>query len=167
LMAEPGSPRAPGPLVRATGELTTRPSARFPWSWRLFSGPVRRFFDSVAAGWDERVRSDSPEYLAPPVAALNRLEASPGRILDIGIETGTAALEPADHYPDAEVVGIDFSAEIVKEVRKGKCPYQPPLIGTFNEVPNKAEHPGLMTERAGPVMNSSQLRSSERGQECG
>jgi len=29
-------------------------------------------------------------------------------------------------------------------------------------LPNKAEHPGLMTERAGPVMNSNQLRSSER-----
>ena len=29
-------------------------------------------------------------------------------------------------------------------------------------LPNKAEHPGLMTERAGPVMNSNQFRSSER-----
>ena len=44
----------------------------------------------------------------------------------------------------------------------GKGPYQPRLVGTFKEIPNKAEHPGLMTERAGPVMNSNQLRSSER-----
>jgi hypothetical protein len=36
---------------------------------RLFSGPVRRFFDSGAVGWDERVRSDSPEYLEPLVGA--------------------------------------------------------------------------------------------------
>jgi SAM-dependent methyltransferase len=122
--------------VRALGRAVNSAVARFPWSWRLFSGPVRRFSDSVAVGWDERVRSDSPEYLEPLVAALDRLEASPGRILDIGTGSGAAALELADRYPDAEVVGID--------------------------VPNKAEHPGLMTERAGPVMNSNQLRSSER-----
>ena len=34
-------------------------------------------------------------------------------------------------------------------------------------LPNKAEHPELMTERAGSVMNSNQLRSSERSRECG
>jgi trans-aconitate methyltransferase len=81
---------------------------------------VRGFFDSVAVGWDERVRSDSPEYLEPLVAALDRLEASPGRILDIGTGTGAAALELADRYPDAEVVGIDVSAEMVKEVKRSK-----------------------------------------------
>jgi ubiquinone/menaquinone biosynthesis C-methylase UbiE len=105
--------------VRALGRALNSAVARFPWSWRLFSGPVRRFFDSVAVGWDERVRSDSLEYLEPLVATLDRLEASPGRILDIGTGTG-AALELADRYPDAEVVGIDVSAEMVREVKKSK-----------------------------------------------
>ena len=71
----------------------------------------------VAVGWDERVRSDSPEYLEPLVAALDRLEASPGRILDIGTGTGAAALELAGRYPDAEVVGIDVSAEMVAQAQ--------------------------------------------------
>ena len=103
--------------MRALGQAVNSAVARFPRSWRLFSGPVRRFFDSVAVGWDERVRSGSPEYLEPLVAALDRLGASPSRILDIG--TGTdAALELADRYPDAEVVGIDISAEMVKDVKK-------------------------------------------------
>jgi len=53
---------------------------------------VRRFFGSVGVGWDERVRSDSPEYLEPLVAALDHLEASPGRILDIGTGTVAAAI---------------------------------------------------------------------------
>ena len=66
-------------LVRALGQALNSAVARFPWNWRLFSAPVRRFFYSVAVGWDERVRSDSPEYLEPLVAALDRLEASPGR----------------------------------------------------------------------------------------
>ncbi len=113
MTAEPGPRRGPGPLVRALGRAVNSAVARFPWSWRLFSGLLRRFFDSVAVGWDERVRSDSPEYLEPLVAALDRLEASPGRILDIGTGTGAAALELADRYPDAEVVGIDVSAEMI------------------------------------------------------
>jgi hypothetical protein len=59
--------------VRALGRAVNSAVARFPWSWRLSSGPVRRFFDSVAVGWDERVRSDSPEYLEPLVAALDQV----------------------------------------------------------------------------------------------
>ena len=107
--------------MRALGRAVNSAVARFPWSWRLFSGPVRRFFDSVAVGWGEqRVRSDSPEYLEPLVAALDRLEANPGRILDIGTGTGAAAPELADRYPDAEVVGIDVSAGMVKELKKSK-----------------------------------------------
>jgi hypothetical protein len=74
--------------VRVLGRALNSAVARFPGSWRLFSDPVRRFFDSVAVSWDERVRSGSPEYLKPLVAALDHLEASPGRILDVG--TGTA-----------------------------------------------------------------------------
>src|SRR5918997_2308572 len=115
-MAEPGPRRGPGPLVRALGRAVNSAVARFPWSWWLFSGRVRRFFDSVAVGWDERVRSDSSEYLEPLVAALDRLEASPGRIVNIGTGTGAAALELADRYPDAEVVGLQPA-------------YRQPLIG--------------------------------------
>jgi cyclopropane fatty-acyl-phospholipid synthase-like methyltransferase len=48
-------------------------------------------------------------------AALDRLPARPARILDIGTGTGAAALELADRYPDAEVVGIDLSAEMVAQ----------------------------------------------------
>jgi SAM-dependent methyltransferase len=126
-MAEPGPRRGPGPLVRALGRAPNSAVARFPWSWGLFGGPVRRFFDSVAVGWDERVRSDSPEYLEPLVAGLDRLQASPGRILDIGTGTGTAAFELADRYPDAEVVGIDVSVEMVAQVgaRPADAPTNP------------------------------------------
>ena len=115
MTAEPGPRRGLGPLIRALGRAVNAAVARFPWSWRLFRGPVRRFSDSVAAGWDERVRSDSAEYLMALQAALDRLPARPARILDIGTGTGAAALELADRYPDAEVVGIDVSGEMVAQ----------------------------------------------------
>jgi SAM-dependent methyltransferase len=101
--------------VWALGRAVNSAVARFPWSWRFFRDPVRRFFDARAVGWDQRVQSDSAEYLAPLVAALDRLQASPARILDIGTGTGTAALELADRYPDSEVVGIDLAAEMVAQ----------------------------------------------------
>ena len=115
MTAEPGARSGPGPLIRALGRAVNAAVARFPWSWRLFRGPVQRFFDSVAVGWDERVRSDSAEYLMALQAALDRLPARPARILDIGTGTGAAAFELADRYPDAEVVGIDVSAEMVAQ----------------------------------------------------
>jgi SAM-dependent methyltransferase len=116
-MAEPGARSGPGPLIRALGRAVNSAVARFPWSWRLFRGPVRWFFASAAVSWDERVRSDSADYLLPLRGALDRLPARPGRILDIGTGTGAAALELADRYPDAEVVAIDVSAEMIAQAR--------------------------------------------------
>jgi hypothetical protein len=76
LTAEPGPRRGPGPLVRALDRAVNSAVARFPWSWRLFSGPVRRFFDSDAVGWDERVRSDSPDGW--PTAPATTRRPGPG-----------------------------------------------------------------------------------------
>jgi SAM-dependent methyltransferase len=125
LTAEPGPRRGSGPLVRALSRAVNSAVARFPWSWQFFSGPLRRFFDSV--GWDERVRSDSPECLEPLVAAFERLGASLGRILDIGTATGAAALELADRYPDAEVVRINASVGMVAQAgaRAADAPTNP------------------------------------------
>jgi CheY-like chemotaxis protein len=147
LMAEPGPRRAPGPLVRALGRAINSAVARLPWSWRLFSGPMRRFFDSVAVGWDEGVRSDSPEYLEPLVAALDRLEASPGRILDIGTGTG-AALELADRYSDAEVLGINVSVGMVAQAGARAAdaptnPNSPPCSMVLHEARSRLREGGL------------------------
>jgi hypothetical protein len=98
LMAEPGPRRGPGPLVRALGRAVNSAVARFPWSWRLFSGPVRRFFDSVAVGWDTSrhtlitYESAWKRETAAELAALRWGMASLRRLSDAELDALFAAL---------------------------------------------------------------------------
>jgi SAM-dependent methyltransferase len=84
------------------------------------------------------------------VAAIDRLEASPGRIVNIGTGTGAAAPELADRYPDAEVVGIDISAQMVKEAKESKRSLPAAAGRDVQGSPQKVEHRGLMIELALP-----------------
>jgi ubiquinone/menaquinone biosynthesis C-methylase UbiE len=74
---------------------------------------VRRFFDRLAGGWDERVEPDSPEHLAALAAALDHLESPPRRALDVGTGTGAGALAIARWYPEAQVIGVDISPRMI------------------------------------------------------
>lgn len=93
---------------------TTTTVAR-PWVWRLLRPLVRRQFDSLAPVWEERM---GPEGLLPLEAALERLAAPPARALDVGTGTGKAARVVARRFPEAEVVGVDLSPEMVAEAER-------------------------------------------------
>jgi SAM-dependent methyltransferase len=117
LVQEPPQRTPPGPLVRNIGKLITRAAAYAPWTWRLLRTPVRRFFDRLAPGWDERVGGDSERRLGPLVTALSHVEREPGRALDIGTGTGTGAFFMADRYPSTTVLGIDLSDAMIAEAK--------------------------------------------------
>jgi SAM-dependent methyltransferase len=107
----------PGPVATRIGRLINDAVVRTPWLWPLLRGRVRRFFDRLAAGWDERVQSDRPERIAPLMAALDGMERPPARVLEVGTGTGRAAFLIADKYPDAQVLGIDISPEMIARAR--------------------------------------------------
>jgi SAM-dependent methyltransferase len=90
-----------------------RAASQAPWTWRFLRRPVRALFDRLAPGWDERVGTDTPQRNAPLEAALGHVERAPGRALDIGTGTGSAAFFIADRYPEADVLGIDISAKMI------------------------------------------------------
>ena len=91
--------------------------ARIPGAWRVMRGPMRRFFEGAAATWDERVQPDSQEHLAPLVDAVERLDAEPRAILDVGTGTGAAALWLAQRFEKANVLAVDVSAEMIERAK--------------------------------------------------
>lgn len=109
-----GQPPLP---VRIAGRAMTEAVARVPGAWRFARGPTRRFFEGAAAGWDDRVRPDDHEHLAPLEAAVSHLATAPRRVLDVGTGTGAAALWLAARFEDAEVLGVDVAAEMVERAR--------------------------------------------------
>ena len=116
-MRENGRQPLPPLPIRIAGRAMTEAVARVPGAWRVVRGPTRRFFEAAAAGWDERVRPDDEEHLAPLIDAVERLDPSPRRILDVGTGTGAGALWLARRYEGADVLGVDVAAEMIERAR--------------------------------------------------
>ena len=114
-MGAPESSPPPAP-IRIIGHGISRTVARFPWTWPLFRGFTRRFFDRVAPIWD--TRTASPERMAPLDAALELARVTPRRILDLGTGTGEAAIWLAERFPNASIVGVDLAPKMIEAARE-------------------------------------------------
>jgi SAM-dependent methyltransferase len=113
----PAPPKPPAPM-RWIGKAQMRLVARAPRAWGLIRRPTQRFFDSLAAGWDTRVRPDSPKRLAALFAGVDSLPAPPARIIDLGTGTGAAALALARRFPEARVEGVDISERMIARAKE-------------------------------------------------
>jgi ubiquinone/menaquinone biosynthesis C-methylase UbiE len=76
---------------------------------------LRAEFDWLASRWENLM---GPETLVSLAAALERLDTSPSRVLDVGTGTGAAARLVAERFPGAEVVGVDLAPAMVEEARR-------------------------------------------------
>jgi SAM-dependent methyltransferase len=102
-------------LGRKFARFTTNQVVRWPRAWPLFRRLTRMQFNRVAPVWDEM---RSPEAFASLDAALDSLDLSPKRVLDLGTGTGRAAFLVARRYPGAEVIGVDLAGDMLAEARK-------------------------------------------------
>jgi ubiquinone/menaquinone biosynthesis C-methylase UbiE len=109
----PDSRTTPGRRTVLLGKTIAAVAARAPWLWPLVRGRVSGFFDSAAAGWDERTDAGSPEHLSALAAGVLRVQGEPERILEIGCGTGAGALFLAREYPRARIRGVDLSPAMV------------------------------------------------------
>ncbi len=104
--------------VRVVGRALNALVARAPWAWPLVRAPMRRYFDRVAPGWEERTTAASVEHLTGLARAVVHVAPAPERILDIGTGTGAAAFFLAREYPRASVRGVDFSEEMIRQAQR-------------------------------------------------
>ena len=95
--------------------LTTRAVVRRPRLWRVFRSPLRKQFEHMADAWEER---GGPEALVSLGAALDKLSRPPHRVLDLGTGTGKAARVVAKRFPEAQVVGVDLSPQMIETARE-------------------------------------------------
>jgi ubiquinone/menaquinone biosynthesis C-methylase UbiE len=102
-------------LGRKFARFTTNQVVRWPRAWPAFRWLTRRQFDRVAPVWDAMRSADA---FAPLEAALDSLDATPSRVLDLGTGTGRAAFLLARRYPETEVVGVDLAPAMLAEARK-------------------------------------------------
>ncbi|HEY3051365.1 MAG TPA: methyltransferase domain-containing protein [Gaiellaceae bacterium] len=102
-------------LGRKFARFTTNQVVRWPRAWPLFRMLTRAQFNRIAPMWDEM---RSSEAFASLDAALDSLDLSPKRVLDLGTGTGRAAFLVARRYPEAEVIGVDLAGEMLAEAGK-------------------------------------------------
>src|SRR6266542_2178160 len=95
---------------RSFARFVTNVVVRVPALWPLLRGPLRAQFDRLAPRWETMV---SDVHMAPYDAALEAIDPSPRRALDLGTGTGAGAFAIARRFPEAEVVGADLAERMV------------------------------------------------------
>jgi SAM-dependent methyltransferase len=108
-------------VIRKFARFVTDRVVASPAAWRIFRPIFRRQWDYLAATWDQTRRPDSFD---PIDAGLDLLPSPPARALDVGTGTGGAAFKIASRFPDAKVVGVDLSGEMIARARSK-------VIGSF------------------------------------
>ncbi|HEY8199898.1 MAG TPA: class I SAM-dependent methyltransferase [Actinomycetota bacterium] len=89
---------------------------RFPEQLRWASDVFARVFGLAAPFYEDLTRVEG--YGDALDAAIDALEREPIRVLDLCCGTGFAARQIQHAFPDAEVVGIDLSPEMVLMARR-------------------------------------------------
>jgi SAM-dependent methyltransferase len=108
---------APPLGMRLLGHALSSTIARAPALWPLLRRPTRRFWERRASSWDQRIRPDRDEHLAPLLAACDRIEGDREQILELGTGTGAGAFELARRYRAAQVDALDISTAMIDRAR--------------------------------------------------
>ena len=102
------------PLPRACLDLSHRESTALALS---YGGPVSQFH------WDpetylEQIRAEVPRFDELQRAAVDAIPFAPERVLELGMGTGETTRVLLESYPDAWVIGLDSSPEMVFRLRE-------------------------------------------------
>jgi malonyl-CoA O-methyltransferase len=101
--------------ARIIGHVLSTLVSRAPWLWPLLRRPTRRFWNRMAQTWSDRA---SPDRTAALAAGARAVPGSPKRVLEIGSGSGDGTAVLAETFPDAEIVGVDLSEQMVQAARR-------------------------------------------------
>jgi ubiquinone/menaquinone biosynthesis C-methylase UbiE len=96
--------------VRLFGRALSAIVSHAPWLWGLIRGPVQRFWNRMAGGWDANETPNRVQALSQAIEHVGE----PARILEIGCGTGSATRVLKARFPDARITGVDLSPEMVR-----------------------------------------------------
>jgi tRNA (cmo5U34)-methyltransferase len=73
--------------------------------------------------WDpetylDLIRAEVPRYEELQGATIEAIPFAPGRVLELGVGTGETTRRLLDRYPEADVTGLDGSADMVFHARE-------------------------------------------------
>ena len=97
-------------MIRAVTELVVRR----PLLWPLVRRPVRNVFERLAPAWDDL---RTPGALDAFRAALATIDVPPSHALDLGTGTGVTAAAVLARHPEAALVGLDASSDVLAQAR--------------------------------------------------
>jgi SAM-dependent methyltransferase len=106
-------------LGRRFARFVTNVVVRWPSLWRVFRPVMRLQFDKLAPIWD---RGRDAGAFAALEQGLNAIDADVRNALDVGTGTGEAAFAIARRWPNARVVGIDLSPQMIDAARRKTPP---------------------------------------------
>ena len=75
-------------------------------------------FDSNPDGYLERIRTAIPRYDELQEEAVKAIPLAPDRVLELGMGTGETTRHLLEAYPDAWVIGLDSSPDMVFHLRE-------------------------------------------------
>ena len=75
-------------------------------------------FHSEPDTYLDRIRTALPRYDELQDRAVEAIEGTPRRVLELGIGTGETTRRLLERYPDAQVVGLDSGPEMVFRARE-------------------------------------------------
>lgn len=75
-------------------------------------------FDWTPEAYLERIRAQVPRYDELQAQAIAAVPFSPERVLELGMGTGETTRRLIEAYPDAWVIGLDSSPDMVFRVRQ-------------------------------------------------
>jgi tRNA (cmo5U34)-methyltransferase len=79
---------------------------------------VSAHFDWNPDTYLEEIRAEVPRYAELQEQAIDAIPFAPARVLELGIGTGETTRRLLGRYPDAGVVGLDSSSEMVFRARE-------------------------------------------------